>query len=250
MGRTTQIGVALGLMSSLACGGGGSAPPIVPPAPVSSAPVTAVAAPVAPVSGPKVATYSGSGMFQCGQGEDLVLENATIAVPGDDGVYTGGTCKLTLKNCHVSGKIGLEAAGYSEITVIGGTYEGTEMSVYATAYAHVHLQGVTLVGPKETSAEATIDEVGSGSPSSPSAGSFAGNGIVSGHADPGGVTEGGGRERCETTYTECITAAGVQHDACHCEQYSGEQQVQCDEYCEQSYQGLTADCELLYKGCK
>lgn len=104
----------------------------------------AAAAAAAAAAGHPSTTWDGHSQYSCATGE-VTLTGITGAVPGESAIYAAGDCHLTLTNMTVSGQTAVEAAGAAVVTIVGGSYTGTENAIEASGGAHVTVSGSPTV---------------------------------------------------------------------------------------------------------
>src|SRR5207244_3932871 len=101
--------------------------------------------------------------------DEVVYEGRTFDVPGGVAIEARDVCKLTCKNCAIRGKTAIRSdMGNAEITLTGGTIEGTDGALDVDGNARVEVNGTSIKGKSIARGKNTrvkgVDHLGSNLP--------------------------------------------------------------------------------------
>lgn len=103
------------------------------------------------------AIWDGTGPLVCAGSQVLDVPPITAALASGAAIEASGNCRMTLHGVNVTAPIALRVSGNAEVIVDGGSLVGTEASIVAGANAHVVIQGATVSGAVQRTANARID---------------------------------------------------------------------------------------------
>lgn len=100
-------------------------------------------------------TWDGKSPLTCTGSEEVVVEGVTAKLDGA-AITANGACKVTLKNCDITGADAIDANGSAVVTVTGGSITGSTVAVKAMGSAKVTLSGTKVTGKLQHLGGATI----------------------------------------------------------------------------------------------
>jgi len=100
-------------------------------------------------------TWDGKTPLVCAGSDDVIVEGVTAKLDGV-AITANGACKVTLKNCDITGADAIDANGSAVITVTGGSITGSAFVVKALGSAKVALTGTKVTGKLQHLGAATI----------------------------------------------------------------------------------------------
>ena len=107
-------------------------------------------------SGPVAADWDGKSEYTCMGNENVVLDGVTADLKSGTAITLLGNCHLTLKKCHITAPIAIDAGGNSQVTVEGGDIKGTDAAIKAGGLAKVTVNGAKVTGKVDKAGGATV----------------------------------------------------------------------------------------------
>ena len=105
------------------------------------------------------ATWDGTTTFECGGNDAPILSGQTVTLTASPAIRTRANCRLTLENMNITAPVVIDAQGNSRVTVTGGSLNGAQNSIVASANASVDVGGATVTGPVQRSGNGHVNGV-------------------------------------------------------------------------------------------
>ena len=109
-----------------------------------------------PSGTPTAAVWDGKSEYTCMGNENVVLDGVTADLKSGTAITLMGNCHLTLKKCHITAPIAIDAGGNSQVTVEGGDLKGTDAAIKAGGLSKVTVNGAKVTGKVDKSGGATV----------------------------------------------------------------------------------------------
>jgi hypothetical protein len=97
--------------------------------------------------------WDGKSPFTCGGNKKLKIKGVTAKLDKDTAITAQGNCQLTLEDCDITAKVGIEAGANAVVTVKGGKVTGTEAAAKALANSKIKFDGTKVTGKKDGGAK-------------------------------------------------------------------------------------------------
>ena len=108
---------------------------------------------------PKAATWDGKSEYTCGGTDNVVLDGVTANLTSGTAITVMGNCQLTLKKCHITAPIAIDATGNGQVTVEGGDIKATDTAIKAAGLAKITVNGAKVTGKVDKQGLATVTGV-------------------------------------------------------------------------------------------
>lgn len=108
---------------------------------------------------PTAAVWDGKSEYTCMGNDNVVLDGVTANLTSGTAITLMGNCHLTLKKCHITAPIAIDAGGNSQVTVEGGDVKGTDSAIKAGGLAKVTVNGAKVTGKVDKAGGATVTGV-------------------------------------------------------------------------------------------
>lgn len=94
-----------------------------------------------------VLLWNGSSTLLCGGNHVMKIDGKKVDM-SDTVITAGGDCKLDLTNVEFKSKDVLSVGGSAQVTITGGTFEGSNQAISAGGEAKVKIKDATISGAK------------------------------------------------------------------------------------------------------
>lgn len=105
---------------------------------------------------PKAVAWDGKSGYTCMGSDNVVLDGVTANLTSGTAITLMGNCHLTLKKCHITAPIAIDAGGNSQVTVEGGDLKGTDAAIKAGGLSKVTVNGAKVTGKVDKAGGATV----------------------------------------------------------------------------------------------
>lgn len=95
---------------------------------------------------PKTVAWDGKSEYSCGGNDIVVLEGVTANLTSGSAVSVAGNCHVTLKNCHITAPVAIDASGNGQVTIEGGEVKGTDSAIKAAGLSKIDVSGAKVTG--------------------------------------------------------------------------------------------------------